>query len=74
MLGHSMGGMTTAVIANRNPKRLRGLILADPIFLTPQRQREVHKSNVIGFKYGSFQPFQNLDIPLPPQWHPKRLH
>jgi N-formylmaleamate deformylase len=25
---------------------LRGLILADPTFLTPQRQREVHQSNV----------------------------
>ncbi|MCL5260821.1 MAG: alpha/beta hydrolase [Gammaproteobacteria bacterium] len=46
LLGHSMGGMTAAVVANRKPKRLRGLILADPTFLTPQRQREVHESDV----------------------------
>src|SRR5258708_7695834 len=25
LLGHSMGGMTAAVVAGRNPKRLRGL-------------------------------------------------
>lgn len=46
LLGHSMGGMTAAVVASWNPKRLRGLILADPTFLTPQRQREVHESDV----------------------------
>jgi pimeloyl-ACP methyl ester carboxylesterase len=41
-----MGGMTAAVVASRNPKRLRGLILADPTFLTPQRQYEVYESDV----------------------------
>lgn len=46
LLGHSMGGMTAAVVASRNPKRLRGLVLADPTFLTPQRQREVLESDV----------------------------
>lgn len=46
LLGHSMGGMTAAVVASRNPKRLQGLVLADPTFLTPQRQREVHESDV----------------------------
>jgi N-formylmaleamate deformylase len=46
LLGHSMGGMTAAVVASRNPRRLRGLILADPTFLTPQRQREVYESDV----------------------------
>ncbi len=46
VLGHSMGGMTAAVVASQNPKRLRGLILADPTFLTPQRQREVYESDV----------------------------
>jgi N-formylmaleamate deformylase len=45
-LGHSMGGMTAAVLASRNPKRLRGLVLADPTFLTPQRQREVSESDI----------------------------
>ena len=46
LLGHSMGGMTAAVVASRNPKRLRGLVLADPTFLTQQRQQEVHESDV----------------------------
>lgn len=46
ILGHSMGGMTAAVIASQNSKRLRGLILADPTFLTPPRQREVYESDV----------------------------
>lgn len=46
LLGHSMGGMTAAVVASQNPKRLRGVVLADPTFLTPQRQREVHESDV----------------------------
>lgn len=46
LLGHSMGGMTAAVVASRNPKRLQGLVLADPTFLTPERQREVHESDV----------------------------
>ena len=46
LLGHSMGGMTAAVVASRRPNQLRGLILADPTFLTPQHQREVHESDV----------------------------
>lgn len=46
LLGHSMGGMTAALVASRASKRLRGLVLADPTFLTPQRQQEVHESDV----------------------------
>lgn len=46
LLGHSMGGMTAAVVASQKPKRLRWLILADPAFLTPQLQREVYESDV----------------------------
>lgn len=46
LLGHSMGGMTAAVVASRNPGRLRGLVLADPTFLTPQLQLEVYESGV----------------------------
>lgn len=46
LIGHSMGGMTAAVVANRKPKRIRGVVLADPTFLTPQRQREVYESDV----------------------------
>lgn len=46
LLGHSMGGMTAAVAACRKPTRLRGLILADPAFLTPQRQQEVDESDI----------------------------
>lgn len=46
LLGHSMGGMTAAVVASKNPKLLGGLILADPTFLSPKRQREVYESEV----------------------------
>jgi pimeloyl-ACP methyl ester carboxylesterase len=46
LLGHSMGGMTAAVVASQNPRRLRALVLVDPTFLTPQRQREVYESDV----------------------------
>lgn len=46
LLGHSMGGMTAAVVASRSPKRLRGLIMVDPTFLSLQRQCEVYESGV----------------------------
>ncbi|ABF92499.1 hydrolase, alpha/beta fold family [Myxococcus xanthus DK 1622] len=46
LLGHSMGGMTAAVVASRGTGGLRGLILVDPTFLSPERQREVRDSDV----------------------------
>lgn len=46
LLGHSMGGMTAAVVASENPKLLGGLILADPTFLSAKSQREVRDSDV----------------------------
>jgi N-formylmaleamate deformylase len=46
LLGHSMGGMTAAVLASRNPKLLRGLILADPAFLSRKIQYEILNSDV----------------------------
>ncbi len=46
LLGHSMGGLTAAVVASRRPNLLRGLILADPTFLSPEYQREVFESGV----------------------------
>ncbi len=47
LMGHSMGGLTAAVVAGHNPKLLRGLILVDPSFLSPQVQREVRDSDVV---------------------------
>ena len=47
LLGHSMGGMTAAVVARQIATAIRGIILADPTFLNPQRQREVHESDVV---------------------------
>jgi N-formylmaleamate deformylase len=47
LLGHSMGGMTAAVVASEGATRVRGVILADPTFLSPERQREVHESDVV---------------------------
>jgi N-formylmaleamate deformylase len=46
LVGHSMGGMTAAVVASQLGQRISALILADPTFLTPERQREVHESDV----------------------------
>ena len=46
LLGHSMGGMTAAVVGSRAAGVLRGLILVDPTFLSPERQREVRDSDV----------------------------
>jgi N-formylmaleamate deformylase len=46
LLGHSMAGMTAAVVANRKPNLLRGLILADPTFIGSNLQREVRDSEV----------------------------
>ena len=46
LLGHSMGGMTAAVVASRRSDILRGLILVDPTFLCAERQREVQESDV----------------------------
>ncbi len=42
-----MGGMTAAVVAHQVATAIRGVILVDPTFLSPERQREVHQSNVI---------------------------
>jgi N-formylmaleamate deformylase len=46
LLGHSMGGMTAAVAASRIGDAISGVILADPTFLSPRRQREVCDSDV----------------------------
>jgi pimeloyl-ACP methyl ester carboxylesterase len=46
LLGHSMGGMTAAVVASRGAGIIAGLILVDPTFLSPERQREVRDSDV----------------------------
>ncbi|UOQ69692.1 alpha/beta fold hydrolase [Hymenobacter volaticus] len=46
LLGHSMGGMTAAVVASRDLLPLRGLILADPTFLSLAVQQEVYASDV----------------------------
>ncbi len=46
LLGHSMGGMTATVVASLAAKDIGGVILVDPTFLSPQRQREVFGSDV----------------------------
>ena len=47
LLGHSMGGMTAAVAGSQMATAIRAVILADPTFLSPERQREVHASDVM---------------------------
>jgi N-formylmaleamate deformylase len=46
LLGHSMGGMTAALVASQSAVPIRGVILVDPTFLGPERQREVHASDL----------------------------
>ena len=46
LLGHSMGGMTATVVASQGASMIRGVILADPTFLSPEWQREVRDSDV----------------------------
>ena len=46
LVGHSMGGMTAATLAGRRSAYLRGVVLVDPTFLSPERQREVRDSDV----------------------------
>lgn len=46
LVGHSMGGMTAALVASRASGLLRGVVLVDPTFLGPRRQREVFQSDV----------------------------
>jgi pimeloyl-ACP methyl ester carboxylesterase len=63
LIGHSMGGMTAALVASREPKLLGGLILADPSFLSPKVQREVRDSDVADQhrRYLSQSPGQVID-------------
>lgn len=46
LLGHSMGGMTAALVASQVGELISAVILVDPTFLSPRRQREVHDSDV----------------------------
>lgn len=47
LIGHSMGGLVAAVVASLYPGLVRAVILADPTFLEPERQREVWDSEVV---------------------------
>lgn len=46
VLGHSMGGMTAALVASKMAVAISGLILVDPTFISPQLQRDVRDSDV----------------------------
>ena len=45
-VGHSMGGMTAAVAAQRSAANLSGLVLVDPTFISPELQQEVWESDI----------------------------
>ena len=46
LVGHSMGGMTAALVASRAAAAVSGVVLVDPPFLSPQRQFEIYRSGV----------------------------
>ena len=47
LLGHSMGGMTAAMVASQRGAAIHGVILADPSFLSLERQYEVFERDAI---------------------------
>jgi N-formylmaleamate deformylase len=47
LLGHSMGGMTAAMVASRLGSAISGIILADPTFISSEWQHKVHESDVV---------------------------
>lgn len=46
LLGHSMGGLTAAVVASLPESIISGLVLVDPTFISPEWQREAFESGV----------------------------
>ena len=46
LMGHSMGGMTSAVAATRLGSAITALVLVDPTFISPDWQREVFESGI----------------------------
>jgi pimeloyl-ACP methyl ester carboxylesterase len=46
LLGHSMGGLTAAVVASQLGSVLSGLVLLDPTFISPEWQREAFDSEI----------------------------
>ncbi|HWU66792.1 MAG TPA: alpha/beta hydrolase [Methylophilus sp.] len=47
LLGHSMGGMTAAMVASRLGFAISGIILADPTFISPEWQDQVYESGIV---------------------------
>ncbi|KTC68996.1 hydrolase [Legionella birminghamensis] len=47
VIGHSMGGMTAALLASQKKTRLRGLVLAEPAFLESKLQHQVYASDIV---------------------------
>ena len=47
IIGHSMGGMTAALVASRKQRLLSGLVLADPTFLSLEVQHKVYKGDTV---------------------------
>lgn len=47
LLGHSMGGMTATLVANRLGSAVRGIMLADPTFLSLEWQNEAYMQTVV---------------------------
>lgn len=45
-VGHSMGGLTAAVVGSRLGSAIKAVALIDPTFISAQWQREVHESDI----------------------------
>lgn len=79
VLGHSMGGLTAAVVAARRSGyggvgELGALVLVDPTFLSPERQREVHESDVAARHARSLSSSREAQVEEARARHPDRSH
>ena len=43
LVGHSMGGITAAVVAKERPDLVRGLVLEDPAFVSRSGEQDAEK-------------------------------
>lgn len=77
VMGHSMGGLTAALVAARRRGsggvgELGALVLVDPTFLSPERQREVYESDVAARHARSLASSRNEQVEEARSRHPER--
>ena len=72
LVGHSMGGVTAALVAGRGRVSLSGVVLVDPTFLSSTRQAEVRGSDVAAQHAASLRLTDSEGIADARARHPRR--